>query len=656
MSNHTDQHEGDSALSDLGATEFFLTLGSMQLVDALSVSLRAIEEKDSPSGFELYVKRLLDRIDLERLRDISTVGSVALARIERMDAFYINYDREVLSLHDVQLLYALESILNRLSKIADTLTGEDLPPRADGVERICANLDIEQFRIITGYVDRLMERSADPNPWATPGSISCTPGGEWDIRSRFASLVEHLSLVTRLDYTYRVDASGGVMAVNYLAPQPDDLPAEEAFTGTPKSTVEWKPILEDEREALTLEHAYRMALVLAGACFASGLGIQTCYVQMDDQVRPNRSRIMQFEREDYLARLVPLAHEMTGTSLHDAPCTEALAPLCIDRPVPNLGPSIRDAQPKDDPRELPKELRDLVMADRASELEVMEDEDCPYTARIKELRDRLESNPADAIEGLIGLTEEISAACVVAELQSTGPVQTQFCENHLSRLLLPMFEDDPSTRILRAPDALFFAESDLATMYLKSGNYTRALDELHRLLDVSVTSTQAHLLLISALSRLERFDEIVEVVKHGLRCAYDRETISYYFYRVAFAYWQLGRIDVALACYSLVPRGEQVSEIAEEELRALCHKEGLSGRLDLSEAIEVARREGIPVPPTEEFSNRIADLAVLFVDNGFFFLAIRCVYCMWRTMGRDELGAINRSLQPGAARLQLGSY
>ena len=656
MSHRTDQNEGNPILSDLGATEFFLSLASMQLVDALTVSMRAISEKEDPSGFELYAKRLISHIDLDKLREISTVGSVSLARIELMDAFYINYDRKAVSPHDARLLYALESILNRLSKIADTITGEDLPPRADGVERICANLDIEQFRIITGYVDRLMEKSIEPNPWASPGTIACTPGGEWDIRSRFASLVEHLSLVTRLDYTYRVDAKNGVMAVNFLAPQPEDLPAEEAFSGTPKSTVVWKEILDTDREALALEHGFRMALVLAGACFASGLGIHTCYVQMDNQAKPNHSRFMKYEREDYLARLVPLARTLTGTSLRDGRCTTELAPLCIDQPMPQLGSTVRDAQPKDDPRDLPECLRRLLMADKASELEVMEDEDSPYNIRIKELREHFESDPAESAEGLIKLTEEISAACVVAELQSSGAVQTQFCENHLGRLLLPLFEDDPTTRILRAPDALFFAESDLATMYLKSGNYTRALDELHRLLDVSVTSTQAHLLLISALSLLERFDEITEVVKHGLRCAYDRETISYYFYRVAFAYWQLGRIDVALACYSLVPRGEQVSEVADEELRALCQKEGLSGRLDFSQAVEVARAEGIPVPPTEEFSNRIADLAVLLVDNGFFFLAIRCVYCMWRTMGRDELGAINRSLQPGIAHLEYGTY
>ena len=133
VSHHTDQNEGNPILSDLGATEFFLSLASMQLVDALTVSMRSISEKEDPSGFELYAKRLISHIDLEKLREISTVGSVSLARIELMDAFYINYDREAVSPHDARLLYALESILNRLSKIADTITGEDLPPRTDGV-------------------------------------------------------------------------------------------------------------------------------------------------------------------------------------------------------------------------------------------------------------------------------------------------------------------------------------------------------------------------------------------------------------------------------------------------------------------------------------------------------------------------------------------
>ena len=70
MSHHTDQNEGNPILSDLGATEFFLSLASMQLVDALTVSMRAISEKEDPSGFELYAKRLISHIDLEKLREI----------------------------------------------------------------------------------------------------------------------------------------------------------------------------------------------------------------------------------------------------------------------------------------------------------------------------------------------------------------------------------------------------------------------------------------------------------------------------------------------------------------------------------------------------------------------------------------------------------
>ena len=50
------------------------------------------------------------------------------------------------------------------------------------------------------------------------------------------------------------------------------------------------------------------------------------------------------------------------------------------------------------------------------------------------------------------------------------------------------------------------------------------------------------------------------------------------------------------------------------------------------------------MPPVAAVGNQIADAAVQLVDNGFFFLAVRCIYQMWRTMGNDELGALNRSL------------
>lgn len=68
---------------------------------------------------------------------------------------------------------------------------------------------------------------------------------------------------------------------------------------------------------------------------------------------------------------------------------------------------------------------------------------------------------------------------------------------------------------------------------------------------------QSHFALINVLARLERFDEIIEVARHGLRIASDRSAIGYLFYRLAFAYWNCDQLGLALACYRLVPRGEE---------------------------------------------------------------------------------------------------
>ena len=62
------------------------------------------------------------------------------------------------------------------------------------------------------------------------------------------------------------------------------------------------------------------------------------------------------------------------------------------------------------------------------------------------------------------------------------------------------------------------------------------------------------------------------------------------------------------------------------------------------DAVETIRRAGLELPPVPAVTNQHADAAVQLVDNGFFFLARGCIYQMWRTMGNDELGSLNRSL------------
>ncbi|MFR3877496.1 MAG: hypothetical protein ACLTYW_04395 [Collinsella sp.] len=154
---------------------------------------------------------------------------------------------------------------------------------------------------------------------------------------------------------------------------------------------------------------------------------------------------------------------------------------------------------------------------------------------------------------------------------------------------------------------------------------------------------QSHFALINVLARLERFDEIIEVARHGLRIASDRSAIGYLFYRLAFAYWNCDQLDLAGLLPS-VPRGEESGSSALEEMQGLMNEMGVSEPPTFEEAVETIRKAGLELPPVSAVKNQLSDAAVQLVDNGFFFLARGCIFQMWRTMGNDELGSLNRSL------------
>ena len=309
-------------------------------------------------------------------------------------------------------------------------------------------------------------------------------------------------------------------------------------------------------------------------------------------------------------------------------------------------PASLQAAPREDTRPLPRALQDLLLSDSIDELEVMEAPDDPYMVRFNELRASAPSDPARAERGYTELIEELEARCAAVEFMSDRPIITRFCENHLGRILLPVLEENRSVRINRAPDALFFARYELCDLYMGAGAFERALPEARKLLDLATTSMQSYSMLVNVLARLERFQEVIDVAKNGLRVAYDRSSIAYLFYRVAFAYWVLGDRETAMACYRLVPRDEHITPMADEELSQLLAEMGRSERPTLREAAARAEQMGVPVPPSPETTSQVADATVLLTDNGFHYLASRCVYHMWRIMARDELSAVHRSLLP----------
>ena len=622
--------------------EVLLGFDSTPLPDAIETLLYRIDHTDNPSGIERYAAALMGEVNLPRLRTIAAKTEMSLARIDRSRLFYLNFDRSLLDQDEIDTLLAVECRLNRLSGILERI-GAGLGPVASSPSfEGCSLFDLWHISKTTNDVPRLLETLSNDNPWAKPGTVACQPGGEWDVRTRFARIVEALNVVTRLDYTYRANVAEGIMLVRFGRTVVDAMPRREYDA----QDDAWREVDEPKRAAWATEHDARIVLTLAAACFASGACITRCYVQIAAPDGEQGERVVKtysFGRAAYLADCVSVAKDLESMDMDDMPCKHLLEAYEADAPD-MIEPAEVHARPRDDHRPLPPALRDLLLADTADELEVMEEDNDPYVARVVELREQSKVDRAGAFEGFSRLVEELEAKCTVAELLATGPVQTQFCDNQLVRMVLPVMEEDRSVRILRAPDALYFAQHEICSFYAEQEDFERALPEVRRLYDLARSSMQSHFALINVLARLERYDEIIEVARHGLRIASDRPSIGYLFYRLAFAYWNCDQLELALACYRLVPRGEESGGSAQEEMQGLMNEMGVNEPPTFEEAAETISKAGLELPPVPAVSNQLADAAVQLVDNGFFFLARVCIFQMWRTMGNDELGSLNRSL------------
>lgn len=622
--------------------EVFLGFNTAPLPDAIETLLYRVDHADNPSGIERYAAALMSEVDLPRLRTIAAKSEMGLARIDRSKLFYLNFDRSLLDQDEIDMLLAIECRLNRLSGILERI-GAGLGPVASSPSfEGCSLFDLWHISKTTNDVPRLLETLPNDNPWAKPGTVACQPGGEWDVRTRFARIVEALNVVTRLDYTYRANVAEGIMLVRFGRTVVDAMPQREYDA----QDDAWREVDEPKRAAWATEHDARVALTLAAACFAAGASITRCYVQIAAPDGEQGERIIatySFGRAAYLANCVPAAKNFESMDMDDMPCKRMLEAYESDAPDA-IEPAEVHARPRDDHRSLPPALRDLLLADTADELEVMEEGDDPYVARVAELRERAKVDRAGAFEGFSRLVEELEAKCAVAELLATGPVQTLFCDNQLVRMVLPVMEEDRSVRILRAPDALYFAQHEICSFYADQEDFERALPEVRHLYDLARSSMQSHFALINVLARLERYDEVIEVARHGLRIASDRSAIGYLFYRLAFAYWNCDQLELALACYRLVPRGEESGSNALEEMQGLMNEMGVNEPPTFEEAVETISKAGLELPPVPAVSNQLADAAVQLVDNGFFFLARVCIFQMWRTMGNDELGSLSRSL------------
>lgn len=306
----------------------------------------------------------------------------------------------------------------------------------------------------------------------------------------------------------------------------------------------------------------------------------------------------------------------------------------------------------EDDRELSPELRDLLHADTVRELDVMSEQDADLAARYRAIMDEKDDSLLLAVAQLEDIVAETSKATEEEEaaraLREAGvTVKPLYCENVFARYLTSVVESDPAVRYQRMSDIGQAARSSLSRIYRDMGDLDAAEAQARVCIELAPTSAPAYNDLITCFAEGDHYDRIIEVAKDALRVAVTGNDISYVFYRLAFAYWQTGRLREALACYLRVPEGSPMGEAAQRERNDLLSEMGNNVPGNDWDPTACLRTAGVPLAPLDDVMEVVGRALVLLCDQNMPLAAAPLASLVASTQRNDILHAVAASLRQG---------
>lgn len=166
-------------------------------------------------------------------------------------------------------------------------------------------------------------------------------------------------------------------------------------------------------------------------------------------------------------------------------------------------------------------------------------------------------------------------------------------------------------------------------------------------MDIAPSSPAAYQELVTALAEADDFARIVVAEKEALRLAAAPDEIAYLYYRLAFAFWQTGERDLGLACYLRVPPSAPVGDMAAKERAELMAEMGREG-LDGFDRDAILRAGGVPLAPTAEVMQTLAETAIRFCEAGIPLAAGPSANMLGAIKRNDVLSALSLALREGA--------
>ena len=467
----------------------------------------------------------------------------------------------------------------------------------------------------------------------------------------------------RLEYRFACDSATGTIVASVSLPTPDVFPKSRWSS----ATGQWADCAA-QRPAAAAAYALRLAALIAAAAFGTSVGVTRVVVNgREGSIAGPTVMSLEFGRIPFTmgamakirsgefsapatecdpAALFDMLHlAQFAVNIDEAGNLQPVEPLPVELSVP-FTPVAEDTRP------LPENLRGLLHADIVSDLDVMSEQNADLAARYRAIMEEKDDSLLLAVAQLEDIVAETSAAAtadVVADdlAQPAEPRRLLYCENVFARYLTSLVESDPAVRYVRASDIGQAARSSLSRIYRDMGDLDAAEAQARACIELAPTSAPAYNDLITCFAEGDHYDRIIDVARDALRVAVTGNDIAYVYYRLAFAYWQTGRLPEALACYLRVPETSPMGEAALRERNDLVSEMGNNVPGSDWDPTACLRTAGVPLAPLDDVMEVVGRALIELCDANMPLAAAPLASLVASTQRNDILHAVAASLRQG---------
>lgn len=628
------------------------------------VSMANPDLPSEASGFERYAARLLSEANASSIREIAVKHPMELRYLNSSRIFWVVFDETTISTADHHRLLRVESILDRLSLTSHAFSAErgDLPPE-EIVEELCSDFDQFLLRTVADNASTFLAASDHDNKLCTQYGATAARGGNWDLSTRFAVSCEAMVLPYRLEYRFVCDASTNTIVADISTPEPCVFPGSRFD----EDTQAWKSC-ENERPAMATTYALRLTALVAAAAFGSSVGIKHVFLNVrSGSLKGDVVMAVEYDRIAFtMGTMTNIRHKLLSqpetcndvnhilSFLHakqalfnadEAGNLQPIKPL-----IPHLAvPYVPLAE---DTRALPSSLKGLLHADSVRDLDVMTEQDPALAARYRSIINEKDDSLLLAVAQLEDIVAETDKTLVknIASDDTTKPneqFRVLYCENVFARYLTSLVEPNESVRYVRASDIGQAARSSLSRIYRDIGDLNAAEAQAKVCIDIAPTSPPAYNDLICCYAEASNYEKIIDLVKSALRVAVTGTDIAYLYYRLAFAYWQTGCLEEALACYLRVPLDTPMGEAASHERNDLMAEMGSHLPDSEWDPETVLRTASVPLAPLDTTMEVVGKALIELCDANMPVAAAPLATLVATEQCNDALHAVAGSLRQG---------